>query len=65
MEENLSAAWTVARVLKTYPQLAGVFLALKTDCVGCHLNRFCTLQDVAASYGLPLGILLQKLQETR
>jgi len=64
MEPILAANWTAEQVLKTYPQTVAVFLALKTDCVGCHLERFCTLEEVAASYELPLEILLEKLRES-
>ncbi|GAB4480980.1 MAG: hypothetical protein OHK0031_02530 [Anaerolineales bacterium] len=60
MEKIPAAIWTVAQTLKVYPPLAGVLLSLKTDCVGCHLNRFCTLKEVAASYEIPLETLLEK-----
>ncbi len=49
--------------MQTYPQTVSVFLALKTDCVGCHLERFCTLEEVAASYKLQLDFLLERLRE--
>jgi hybrid cluster-associated redox disulfide protein len=64
MESIPAATWTVEQMLKTYPQTVSVFLALRTDCAGCALERFCTLTEVAASYELPLDILLQKLCES-
>jgi hybrid cluster-associated redox disulfide protein len=63
METSLDSTWTVAQVLEAYPQTAAVFISLKTDCVGCHLDKFCTLEEVAAAYALPLALLLSKLRE--
>ncbi len=64
METTLDATWTAEQMMQTYPQTVSVFLALKTDCVGCHLERFCTLEEVAASYELRLEVLLEKLRES-
>lgn len=61
MEPILDATWTVEQVMMIYPKTVTVFLALKTDCVGCQLERFCLLEEVAVTYKLPLGILLEKL----
>lgn len=61
---KLDSSWTVEQVLATYPQVAAVFIELKTDCVGCHLDRFCTLDEVASAYELPLDWILQKLHES-
>jgi hybrid cluster-associated redox disulfide protein len=63
MDSVLNANWTAAQVMKAYPQVASVFLELKTDCVGCHLDKFCTLSEVAAAYELPLEQLLHQLRE--
>lgn len=61
MENALDANWTAAQVMKTYPETVAVFLDLKTDCIGCLLARFCSLNEVAASYQLPSELLLAKL----
>jgi len=63
MDSALDARWTTAQVVKTYPQTAWVFLEIKANCVGCHLDKFCTLSEVAAAYELPLEHLLHKLRE--
>jgi hybrid cluster-associated redox disulfide protein len=52
----------VASILQQWPQTNQVFFNQKTACVGCYLSRFCTLAEVAASYELPLDILLEKLR---
>lgn len=61
MEPILDATWTAEQVMIIYPQTIAVFVALKTDCVGCQLERFCLLEEVAITYKLPLEILLEKL----
>ena len=53
---------TVKQVLERYPHAIPVFIELKTHCVGCQMNRFCTLQEVASAYHLPAGLLLEKLR---
>lgn len=64
MDAGLSANWTPARVMQTFPQTISVFLALKTGCVGCHLRRFCTLAEVAVAHEIPLETLLEQLRES-
>lgn len=58
----LQAQMTVHKTLADFPGTANVFLALRTGCVGCHLARFCTLEDVARVYDVPLRDLLEGLQ---
>ena len=43
---------TVEELLNSWPFAAGAFNSLRTSCVGCYLARFCTLEDVAITYGL-------------
>lgn len=55
--------WTVAEILATHPQTAKEFIVWKTDCVGCYLSRFCTLEDVAATYSLDTDEVLAKIKK--
>lgn len=55
---------TVARALQQGRSAAKVFIQQKAACVGCYLTGFCTLEDVAAIYGLPLEVLLRELQHS-
>lgn len=41
---------TVDEVLKRWPHAFSVFLKYKTKCVGCYMQNFCTLKDVAETY---------------
>lgn len=61
MDASINAKSTVNELLATHPQTAAVFLALRTSCVGCHLARFCMLEDVARVYELPVHDLLDQL----
>jgi hybrid cluster-associated redox disulfide protein len=54
---------TVEEVLKTWPQTLWVFRRHGTDCVGCLLQRFCTLEDVSETYEVGLQDLIKDLEE--
>ncbi len=63
MSALLAKDWTVGQVLEAYPQIADIFIRLKADCVGCRLDWFCTLEDVARDYSLILDDFLAVLEE--
>ncbi|GAB4503194.1 MAG: hypothetical protein Fur0043_01860 [Anaerolineales bacterium] len=54
---------TVAQAFQASRRAVNVFIAFKTDCVGCPLIRFCTLQEMVDSHQLPLQDLLTALEE--
>ncbi len=60
--ETFQAHMTVETVLQTWPETWVVFRAQKTDCIGCFMQRFCTLQEVAETYQLSLANLLAELE---
>ena len=53
---------TVAEVLQQAPHAFSVFLKNKTKCVGCFMQQFCTLKDVAETYQIPLETLIEDLE---
>ena len=55
------AGWTVAEVLARWPDRAMAFIRRRTACVGCPLDRFCTLADVARAYHIPLATLVDAI----
>ena len=63
MDALLAKDWTVEQVLETYPSTVSVFIRFRADCVGCRLERFCTLEEVARDYDFSLDDLLAALQE--
>ena len=57
-----SPSLTVAQALLANESVSAVLISRKTACVGCYVARFCTLQEVANAYGLPLDDFLDELQ---
>jgi hypothetical protein len=56
--EFFHAQLTVEEILKHWPQTYLVFRDRNTDCIGCLLQRFCSIQDVAVAYQiLPLELI--------
>jgi hybrid cluster-associated redox disulfide protein len=56
------AQMTVEDVLKKWPQTFSVFRDRNTDCIGCLLQRFCSIQDVADTYSLTAQDLVDDLE---
>jgi hypothetical protein len=54
---------TVAQVLEKYPETIHVWIALKTNCAGCYLVRFCSLEYVAESHKMELSMFLDELKK--
>ena len=54
---------TVDEVLTKWPKTYSVFAALKTKCIGCFLQKFCTLRDVADTYHIPFAELTGELEK--
>jgi hypothetical protein len=64
MNISITSDSTVRDVLKTCPDSAQAFFLLRTDCVGCWLQRFCTLKDVCGAYALDMEEVIKTLQES-
>ena len=62
MENPIHRKLTVKQVVENHAQTIPVFIELKTLCVGCHMEKFCTLEDVAVAYEMPFDFLLEKLR---
>jgi len=54
---------TVDEVLSKWPNSYHAFVALKTKCMGCLLQKFCTLRDVAETYQIPFQGLAGELEK--
>ncbi len=57
----LSPDITVKKLLDRYPQLLQLFMDLGLLCIGCPVEAFHTLADVALEYQLDLNQLLQRI----
>jgi hypothetical protein len=54
---------TVEDVLKKWPKSYLVFRDRNTDCIGCLLQRFCSIQDVAEAYEIMPQDLISDLEK--
>ena len=62
MDQSICGDLTVKQVLDAHAETIPVFIELRTFCVGCPMERFCTLEEVAAAYKIPSDLLLEKLR---
>jgi hypothetical protein len=60
--EILHELTTVEETLQKWPETWVVFKSRKTQCVGCFLQRFCSLQDVAKTFQFPVHDLIEELE---
>ena len=42
----------ISNLLDFYPQTARLLIDLRVNCIGCSLNRFCTISDLCEYYDL-------------
>jgi hypothetical protein len=59
----LSPQTFVADLLVSTPLMAPLFVELQVDCIGCSMNKFCTLEDLCDQYQLELETVLNMIQE--
>jgi hypothetical protein len=60
---TLSPAMLVADVLALSPLIAPLFVELRVDCLGCSMNRFCTLADLCQHYEMNPETVLTLIRE--
>ena len=53
---------TVDEVLQQWPRAFSVFMRNKTKCVGCLMQQFCTLKDVAETYQISAQELIFEIE---
>jgi len=59
----LLAQLTVEAILSQWPKTFTVFRDRHTDCIGCLLQKFCSIQDVAETYEVPTQDLISDLEK--
>lgn len=64
-KDVLNSQMTVEEVLKLKPHAWVVFRTCGTDCIGCFMQRFCSLQEVAEAYHFPVERLLNELRASK
>jgi len=58
----LTPSLTIASLLAHWPETAAVFVARRMQCVGCEMNRFETIAEAAAVYGVSTHDLIGALR---
>jgi len=59
----LSPQTLIADLLLASPRLASLLIEMRVDCVGCSMNKFCTLEDLCAQYELDREQVITKIHE--
>src|SRR3990172_6178199 len=59
----LSAQTLLADLLDTSPLVVNLLLELRVDCIGCSMNKFCTLEELCDHYELDIEAVLYNVQE--
>ncbi len=54
---------TVEAILSRWPKTFTVFRNRNADCIGCLLQKFCSIQDVAETYEVPTQDLINDLEK--
>jgi hybrid cluster-associated redox disulfide protein len=57
--------WTVEKTLREQPDLSHVFIKHRMQCVGCLMQKFCTIKDVAGIYKMDSNEFLQELNHPK
>lgn len=58
---QIESHWTVDETLKKRLKTSRVFLRNQMQCVGCYMQKFCTIKDVAEIYRAELEKFLKDL----
>ena len=59
----LSPRILVADLLNRSPLITELLFEMRVDCLGCSMNKFCTLEEVCIRYELDLENVISKVQE--
>ncbi|MBN1454140.1 MAG: DUF1858 domain-containing protein [Anaerolineales bacterium] len=59
----ISSTIPVADLLTRYPLAAALFIELRVDCIGCSMNRFCTLEELCKYYDLDMKKIIDSTQK--
>ncbi len=54
---------TVEAILSRWPKTFTVFRNRNTDCIGCLLQKFCSIQDVAEIYEVSTQDLIRDMEK--
>jgi len=61
----LTSKTLVSELLENLPEAARLWIKLHANCIGCSMNRFCTIEDLCRYYELDLHHILSLIQENK
>ena len=65
---NPSNRMRISELLALSPMMAPLLIELRVDCIGCSMNRFCTLKTLCSQYNLDFdkttGLILTRLRQS-
>ena len=64
-DAQIQSHWTVDQTLKERPEVSSVFVKHRMQCVGCYMQKFCTIKDVAEIYQVNLDEFLKSLNDKK
>jgi len=64
-DAQIQSHWTVEEVLRRKPETTHVFVKYRTQCVGCYVQKFCSMKDVAEIYQINLDKFLKDLNDDK
>ena len=64
MKIQIQSDWTVEETLRQYPQSSPGFIRNRMQCIGCYMQKFCRIKDVAEIYKVDLSAFMQDLNSS-
>ena len=58
----LSSSMLISDLLACSPLIAPLLVELHVDCLGCSMNKFCTLEELCRQYKLDLETVIVSIQ---
>jgi hybrid cluster-associated redox disulfide protein len=60
---QIESHWTVDETLRKRLEISRFFIRNQMQCVGCYMQKFCTIKDVAEIYHMELEKFLKDLND--
>ena len=60
-DSTLIGQLSIETLIDQWPQAIAVFHKYKTACAGCAIAPFCTIEDAAREYNIPLDDLIDAI----
>ena len=60
---QIESHWTVDETLRKRLDISRFFIKNQMQCVGCYMQKFCTIKDVAGIYHMELDKFLKDLND--